>query len=189
MAKRARSVGRPSGGNSVGRSDSAKSVGQPKKKKSSSITKKDSAGVANDVEVESSTESTPDTPAASPIATSARSHNHMDLTLKRSTAPRKDNRLVIYNFTDRAGSVQFLATLFGGTSKTPATPPDTLVISGEFAEAKPKVDKIKETKEERKARLAALPKPTLAEKVARAEKRTEELRAKLAKQAATAGSM
>ncbi len=32
------------------------------------------------------------------------------ITLVRSTAPRKDQRLVIYNIQGRTGSVQFLST-------------------------------------------------------------------------------
>jgi hypothetical protein len=121
------------------------------------------------------------TPVAQP-ATPARSMKTMDLTLTRSTSPRKSQRLVIYNIEGRSGSVQFLSTLFGGDQKSIGNPPATLTLSGEFAEAR--VAKPKETKEERKARLAALPKPTLAEKVAKAEARAEALRAKLAKAAA-----
>lgn len=63
--------------------------------------------------------------------------------------------------------------------KAPATIEDLSV----FAEPRVKAAKIVETKEERKVRLAALPKKTLAEKVAAAEARTEALKAKLAKQA------
>jgi hypothetical protein len=37
-----------------------------------------------------------------------------NLTLGRSTAARKTNRLVIYKIEGRTGSVQFLSTLFGG---------------------------------------------------------------------------
>ncbi len=102
-----------------------------------------------------------------------RSTKVMDITLVKSNAPRKSDRLVIFNLEGRTGSVQFLKTLFG--SSVPAT----LTLSGEFAEPKIKVAKVAETKEERKARLAAVLKPTLAERVARAEERTAKLKAKL----------
>lgn len=120
-----------------------------------------------------------DAPAPTPGMTPAPSRNEhtMNLTLKRSDAARKGVRLVIYNFTDgRAGSVQFLRTAFPKDAV-----PDTITMEGDFAEYVPKEAKVKETAAERKARLAALPKLTLAEKVARAEKRTADLRAKLAK--------
>lgn len=98
--------------------------------------------------------------------------NVMDITLTKSNAPRKGDRLVIFNFGDgRRGSVQFQRSLFGDAI------PDSLTLVGEMAE--PKAPKAKETAEERKARLKALPKLTLAEKVAKAEERTAKLRAKL----------
>jgi rRNA maturation protein Rpf1 len=100
----------------------------------------------------------------------------MDLTFTRSKAARKDDRLVIFNFADgRPGSVQFLRTAF------PEQVPETITMSGDFAEKTERVAKAKETPEERKARLANLPKLTLAEKVAKAEERAAKLRAKLAK--------
>lgn len=55
------------------------------------------------------------------------------------------------------------------------------VSDGIFAD--PKAAKVVETKEERKARLAALPKPTLAERIAKREAALEKDRAKLAAQA------
>lgn len=59
------------------------------------------------------------------------------------------------------------------------TAPQTIVVpDGVFAA--PKQPKVKETKEERKARLAALPKPTLAERIAKREKQLEKDKAKLA---------
>lgn len=124
------------------------------------------------------------TPVATPVT--GRSMKHMELVLTKSPAPRKSKRIVIYNIEGRTGSVQFLSTLFGGDQKNEGTPPEKLTLSGEFAEPKVKVAKEKETPEQRKARLAALPKLTLAEKIANAEKRAEELRAKLAKQTAKA---
>lgn len=103
----------------------------------------------------------------------------MELTLTRSEAPRKSKRLVIYNIDGRKGSIQFLSTLFGGSQNDVGNPPAQLKLVGEFAE--PKQPKPKETPEERKARLAALPKPTLEEKVKKAEERAARLREKLAK--------
>lgn len=106
----------------------------------------------------------------------------MEITLKRSDAPRKTNRLVIYNLEGRGGSVQFLSTLFGGSQKDRGNPPETLTLVGDFAE--PKQPKAKLTKEERKALRANAPKPTLADKLAKAQARMEALKAKLAAEAA-----
>lgn len=94
----------------------------------------------------------------------------MDITLSKSAKPRKSTRLVIFNLDGRTGSVQFLRTLFGETV------PDTLILSGDFAEPVVKVVKAKLTKEQR----AALPKLTAAEKLIRAERRVAAMRAKLA---------
>lgn len=106
----------------------------------------------------------------------SRSEKTMNISLTKSTAARKDDRLVIFNFKDgRAGSVQFLRSAF------PEVIPDEISMSGEFAEPKVRVPKEKETPEQRKTRLAALPKLTLAEKLQRAEERTAKLREKVAK--------
>lgn len=114
-------------------------------------------------------------PAPSP-ASPARSHK-MQITLNRSTATRKDERLVIFEYADgRAGQVQFLRSAF------PEAIPDTITMEGDFAERVVKTPKTKLTKEER----AALPKPTLAEKLQAAEARAQKLRDKLAKDAANA---
>jgi hypothetical protein len=95
----------------------------------------------------------------------------MDIILTRSTAPRKDDRLVIFNIEGRTGSVQFFKTLFNKDAV-----PATLKLTGDFA-----APKVKETPEERKARLKALPKPTPAERLAKMEERLARMRAKLAK--------
>lgn len=60
------------------------------------------------------------------------------------------------------------------------TAPQNIEVEGAFAAAK--VARVKMTPEERKAANAARPKLTLAEKVARAEKRAAALKAKLAEQ-------
>lgn len=61
------------------------------------------------------------------------------------------------------------------------TAPDSLTLDGAaFA-----VAKIVETKEQRKARIAALPKPTLAEKVAKRQKQLDAMKAKLDAEAVT----
>jgi len=91
----------------------------------------------------------------------------MDLTLTRSNAPRKDDRLVIFNIEGRTGSVQFLKTLFAKDGI-----PATLTLTGTFAPPK-----AKETKEERKARLAAI---TPAMRLAKMEERVAKMKAKLA---------
>jgi hypothetical protein len=95
----------------------------------------------------------------------------MELTLTRNHAPRKGDRLVIYNIEGRRGTVQFLTSLFD--KEVP-----TLKLVGEFAE--PKVPVAKLTAEERKARRALLPKLTPAEKLAQMEKRVATMRAQLA---------
>ena len=159
---------------------SAAATAHPRKAKAS---KAKAAGQTNPVEnslapathEEVVSSPTTDTPAATPP--NHRSMKHMDLVLTRSKAPRKTNRLVIYNIKGRSGSVQFLSTLFGGSQKEIGNPPETLTLSGEFAEPKPV--KAKMTAEERKALRAAQPKPTLAEKIAKAEARMAALRAKL----------
>lgn len=97
-------------------------------------------------------------------------------TVKLVLAPkqRKSKTLVIYNIEGRVGSVQFLRSLVG------ETPAPTLELSGEFVAAKEaaaRVPRAKLSKEER----AALPKPTLAEKVEKARLRAEKLQAKLDK--------
>lgn len=109
--------------------------------------------------------------AAQNVPATGRRVRHMNVTLTRSNANRKDDRLVIYNYSDSKGSVQFLRSRFGETI------PDELVLSGELGE--PKAPKEKETAEARKARLKALPKLTLAEKVQKAEERTAKLKAKM----------
>jgi hypothetical protein len=94
------------------------------------------------------------------------------LKLVRSTAPRKEQRLVIYSIEGRKGSVQFLSTLFGGNQHSQGNPPSTLVLTGTFAPP-PK----KETPEERKARLASI---TPEMKLAAMEKRVAAMKAKIA---------
>ena len=150
------------------------------------------ADPAAGVTLESNTNPAPvEAPAPANTETAAtpsrRPMNMETLKLTISTAPRKSKRLVIYNIEGRTGSVQFLSTLFGGSQTDPGTPPASLELSGEFATPKPKaVPRASETPEERKARLAALPKLTLEEKVAKQEERTNALRAKLAAQKAAA---
>lgn len=65
------------------------------------------------------------------------------------------------------------------------TAPESITVTDDlFAPARQ--PKVKETKEERKARLAALPKPTLAEKIAKREAALAALKAKAEKEAAAA---
>ena len=95
------------------------------------------------------------------------------ITLVRSTAPRKDQRLVIYNIQGRTGSVQFLSTLFGGSQTDQGNPPPTLTLTGTFAAPKPK-----ETPEEREgAPQAIMP----AGRLAKMEARVAKMKAKLAR--------
>ena len=92
------------------------------------------------------------------------------LTLKQKPGARKSDRLVIFDYTDRPGSVQFLRTAFGETV------PETIQISGAFAGPRQKL-----TKEQRKERAKNM---TPAEKLAAAEARVAKLREKLSKAAA-----
>ena len=64
----------------------------------------------------------------------------MEITLVRSSAARKDPRLVIYNIEGRTGSVQFLSTLFGGTQTSQGNPPERMTLVGEFAPPRVKRD-------------------------------------------------
>lgn len=128
----------------------------------------------------------PAEPAAHQPVDPARSQNDMDqITLVRSTATRKDARLVIYNIEGRKGSVQFLGSLFEGGA---AGAPERLTLNSDVSFAQPRVAKPKETPEERKARLAALPKPTIEQQIAKAEEKARKLREKLERQAAKANT-
>jgi hypothetical protein len=93
----------------------------------------------------------------------------MDITLVRSNAQRKNPRLVIFNIDGRPGSVQFFRTLFQDAI------PAKLTLTGEFA-----APRVKETPEERKTRLKALPKLTPAERLAKMEERVAKMKAKVA---------
>jgi len=93
----------------------------------------------------------------------------MDITLTRSTAPRKNPRLVIFTVEGRPGSVQFFRTLFPMNAV-----PERLTLTGEFA-----APKVKETPAERKARLALLPKLTPAQRLAKMEERVAKMKAAL----------
>lgn len=72
------------------------------------------------------------------------------------------------------------------TSFVNRTPPPTFEVIGDFAEVTAREAKPKETAEERKARLSALPKLTLAEKVKRMEEKLTKMREKAARTAAPA---
>ena len=94
----------------------------------------------------------------------------MEITLTRSNAPRKDERLVIFNIEGRKAA-------FSSSRRSSRRMrfPRHLKLTGEFAPPK-----VKETPEERKARLKALPKPTPAERLAKMEERLAKMKAKLA---------
>src|SRR5688572_6980025 len=98
----------------------------------------------------------------------ARQEKTMQLTLKGQD---KRGRNAIY--TGGAVSLRFPLGAFPDK-----TAPQTLSIDGI---AGPKAPKVPETAEERKARLAARPKPTLAERAQKAEERAAKLREQLAK--------
>ena len=94
----------------------------------------------------------------------------MEITLVRSAAQPKNPRLVVFKIDGRPGSVQLYRTLFAKDAV-----PARLTLTGEFAEPK-----AKETPEERRARLKALPKLTPAERLAKMEERLAKMKARLA---------
>lgn len=103
------------------------------------------------------------------------------VTLTRRTKERKNDKLVIFELAGRPElSVQFHRSAF------PEQIPTSISITADLAPAR--VAKAKETPEERKARLKALPKPTLEEKARKAEERAAKLKEKLAKQQAKAAA-
>ena len=110
--------------------------------------------------------------------TAAASNGQINLT--RSDKQRS-TQMVVYTVDGRPGSVRFSKTLF----KDKNAPEKVTLVTEAFAG--PKEPKRQETKEERKARLAALPKPTAAEKVARMEAKLAKLRQKVASEQAPAG--
>lgn len=126
---------------------------------------------------ESLTNSTePASPAIPPGAAQAHTGATMTVTLTRSKNPRKDTRVVIFDGPLHA--VQFLATAFPKDASGQRVIPETLTVEGAFAE--PQAPKAKETPEERKARLAAMPKLTPEQKLAKAKERLARLEAKVA---------
>lgn len=102
-----------------------------------------------------------------------------DFTLVRNDKQRRSTNIV-YTAAGLKGSVRFSKSAF-----VDGNPPAEFVVSiGDGIIAPPKAPRAKMTPEERKAARAAQPKLTLAEKVAKAEKRAADLKAKLEKQAA-----
>lgn len=93
----------------------------------------------------------------------------------------RSTQMVVYGVEGRPGSVRFSKTLF----KDKQPPANVTLFTDAFAG--PKEARVEETKEQRKARLAALPKPTAAEKMARLEQKLDRLRAKAAKETPAAG--
>lgn len=100
---------------------------------------------------------------------------HMDtVTLNRDNKTRRSTSIV-YTGTGFRGSVRVSKSAFLN-----AEAPATLEVPTSWPLAQPK-QKVTETKEERKARLASLPKPTLAEKIAKRESQLAALKAKFDK--------
>ena len=96
----------------------------------------------------------------------------MTVNLVLAPKQRKSKQIVMFNIEGRRGQVQFQRSLFGESV------PESLILDGDIAEpkaAKVRTPKVKLTPEER----AALPKPTLAEKVQKARERADKLAAKL----------
>lgn len=103
-------------------------------------------------------------------------NGHVELT--RSDKDRS-TLMTVYFVPGRPNtSVRFSKTLFPNSE-----PPATIeFLPGIFGVAR--ASKIKETAEERKARLRALPKPTTAERLAKLEEKLTKMRAKATKEAA-----
>lgn len=116
------------------------------------------------------TVSSPAVTSDSPVSTNPTGAQPMaDITFTRNTAARK-SLAEVYTAEGYPGSVRFSKTLFVNK-----TAPDSITISNP-AFAGPRV---KETKEERKARLKAMPKLTDAQKLEKIEAKAAKLRAKV----------
>jgi len=105
------------------------------------------------------------------------------LKLVRNDKPRKNSRIAVFDIEGRKTSVAIPKSMF-----VDGVVPESLDLNaaGEFAPVP--TPRVPETPEERKARLAALPKLTLAEKIERREKQIAAMKAKLAaSQAAPTG--
>lgn len=109
-----------------------------------------------------------DQSAITPNVTNNTRNRTMQLTLDKIS---KSGTTAIY----KGAAVAIRIGLSAFTNKTA---PATLDLNGELAG--PKQAKVPETKEERKARLAALPKLTTAERVAKLEEKLAKLREKAA---------
>lgn len=106
--------------------------------------------------------------------TTQQEHTTMStITLTRDAKPRKSTSIV-FNSPSIKGGVRIAKSAF-----VDGVAPDTLDVSSDaFAQAK-----VKETKEERKERLKSAPKPTIAERAAKARARAEKLEAAAVKAA------
>lgn len=134
--------------------------------------------------ISSSSEKTLDTSTASDVDSNA------DMAITPSTQSRSTqmNQTLTLKSINKKGT----AAIFNGLNSTvriglgaftDKKAPQTVEIVGEFAPASARASKIVETKEERKARLAALPKLTLAQKIEKRELSLQKMRDKAAKQA------
>lgn len=125
----------------------------------------------SDVDSSNLNKSDPTITSASSPNHAAQEHTNMTtITLTRDTKARKSTSIV-YLSPNIKGGVRIAKSAFQNGEA-----PETLDVSSDhFAQPKPK-----ETKEERKTRLATMPKLTLAEKIAKREKQLEALKAKAA---------
>lgn len=96
-----------------------------------------------------------------------------EIALTVNTEPRKNTRVLVFDIPGRRASITVPKSLFGDNV------PTSLILTSDVDLAPVAEPKPKETKEERKARLAALPKKTPAEKLAALEAKAAKLRAKL----------
>ena len=170
-----------------------KKSGAKAQKKNTGSAKKPLATATKDAVTSSQSKTTPAQEApvaeipvaeATPPVTSETTENRsqkMNVNLTRSDKQRSTG-MVVFLVEGRPGSVRFSKTLFKNQ-----TAPETIAVDTDaFGFGEARVARTQETKEERKARLKALPKLTPAEKLARLEAKIEKMRTKVNATAAPA---
>lgn len=157
-------------------------IGAPE---NTSAAAEDSACIADAPELQSvhrpegGTEEAAGIAGISPEGATDRSMQMATIVLTRNDKQRRSTNIV-YTSPSVKGSVRFSKSAFPNSE-----PPAELTIEvADGTLVAPKPPRAAMTPEERKAARAAQPKLTLAEKVARAEKRTADLKAKMEREAA-----
>lgn len=128
--------------------------------------------VASTPEIGNTPQTAPESPAPNTPAPGRKRTAMQTITATLAPKQRKSKNIVMFNLGDRKNAIQLPKTLFGDSLPEGFS----IQLVGEFAEPKVREPRKKLTKEERAAR----PKPTLAERAAKAEERAAKLRAKLA---------